>query len=138
ELWRPDTGAIEPASFSSQGDRTVVTLHLETREMVFVVFPRSASTSSRTLQPAVRTTVATIAGAWRVSFPSNLGAPPEITLPALQSWTKQADEGVRYFSGTATYRKSVDAPRAWIRPGARTLLDLGSVADVADVSVNGQ
>jgi hypothetical protein len=138
ELWRPDTGAIEPASFSSQGDRTLVSLPLEPREMAFVVFPRPASTTSRTLPAPVRTTVATIAGAWRVSFAANLGAPSEITLPALQSWTRYADEGVRYFSGTATYTKSVDASREWLRSGARTFLDLGSVADMAEVSVNGK
>ena len=54
-------------------------------------------------------------------------------MPALQSWTAHADAGVRYFSGTATYRKTVDAPPAWFRPGARTLLDLGQVADLAQV-----
>jgi hypothetical protein len=114
-----------------------VSLRLEPREMVFVVFPRQASTASRTAQAPVHTTVATVAGAWRVSFPANLGAPSEIMLP-LQSWTKHADEGVRYFSGTATYTKSVDATREWFRAGARTLLDLGNVADMAEVSVNGQ
>jgi hypothetical protein len=45
---------------------------------------------------------------------------------------------VRYFSGTATYTKSVNAPREWFRAGAKTLLDLGTVADMAEVSVNGQ
>ena len=138
ELWRPDTGAIEPASFTPQGDRTRVPLRLDAREMVFVVFPRPASVSSRTVKSPADTTVVTIDGAWRVSFPSNLGAPSQITLPALQSWTKHADEGVRYFSGTATYTKSVDVPRAAFNPGARTLLDLGRVADMADVSVNGR
>ncbi len=138
ELWRPDTGAIEPASFSSEGDRTLVSLRLEPREMVFVVFPRPASTSSRTVRTPMRTTLATVGGAWRVSFPANLGAPAEIALAELQSWTKHADEGVRYFSGTATYTKSVDASREWFRSGARTLLDLGNVADMAEVSVNGK
>jgi hypothetical protein len=138
ELWHPDTGVIEAASFSSQGDRTRVTLRLEPREMVFVVFPRPASSPSRVVPTPQPMTVATIAGAWRVRFPPSLGAPAEITLPALQSWTKQSQEGVRYFSGTATYTKTVDAPAAWFRAGARTLLDLGTVADIAEVSVNGQ
>jgi hypothetical protein len=138
EVWRPDTGSIEAASYSSQGDLTRVTLRLEPREMVFVVFPRAAATSSRVVQSPTPTTVATIAGAWQVRFPPNLGAPPEITLPALQSWTKQAQEGVRYFSGTATYTKTVTAPASWFRTGAKTLLDLGTVADMAEVSINGQ
>jgi alpha-L-rhamnosidase len=138
ELWRPDTGAIERASHKSEGDRTLVRLRFEPRETVFLVLPRAASTASRTVEAPTQTTVATIDGAWRVSFPASLGAPPAITLPALQSWTKHGDEGVRYFSGTATYTKSVDAPREWLRAGARTLLDLGRVADMAEVTVNGK
>jgi hypothetical protein len=138
ELWRPDTGAIEPAGFVSQGDRTLVPLPLEPREMVFVVFPRPASALSRTMQAPVHSMIGTIDGAWQVSFPPNLGAPPTITMPALQSWTRHADEGVRFFSGTATYTKAVDAPREWFRDGARTLLDLGEVGDMADVTINGR
>ena len=38
ELWHPDTGAIEPASYAIADDRTTVPLHLDQRESVFVVF----------------------------------------------------------------------------------------------------
>jgi hypothetical protein len=138
ELWRPDSGAIEPAAFTSQGARTLVPLRLEPREMVFVVFPRPAASTSRNVPTSADIRVATIAGPWQVTFPPNLGAPPQITLSALQSWTKHGEAGVRYFSGTATYRRSVDAPQAWFRADAKTMLDLGNVADVAEVSVNGK
>lgn len=138
EAWRPDTGAIAPASFAADGDRTLVPLHFEPREMMFVVFPRASASPSRTVALPVRTTKATIEGPWRVSFPPNFGAPPAITLAALQSWATHADEGVRYFSGTATYVKTVAASPQWFQAGARTLLDLGRVADVAEVTVNGK
>ncbi len=138
EIWRPDTGAAEAASFTSQGDRTVVPLHLEPREMVFVVFPRPASAPSRAVPGPTRDTVATLEGAWQLAFSPGLGAPPSVTLPVLGPWTAQADDGVRYFSGTATYTTSVDAPDSWFRAGARTLLDLGEVADMAEVLVNGR
>jgi hypothetical protein len=138
ELWRPDTGSIAPASFVSDGDRTRVRVTFEPREMMFVVFPRAASATSRTVATPARSSVATLDGAWRVSFPPNLGAPPAITLATLQSWTKNQDQGVRYFSGTATYTKSVTALPQWFRTGARMLLDLGRVADIAEITVNGK
>ena len=138
ELWRPDTGAMAPAAYSSQGARTLVPLALEPRESLFVVFPRPAARASRAVSTPRFSTVATLQGSWRVTFPPNLGAPPSITLTALQSWTRHANEGVRYFSGTATYTKTVQASREWRRPGRRLFLDLGSVADVADVAVNGR
>jgi beta-galactosidase/beta-glucuronidase len=61
-----------------------------------------------------------------------------VTLPALASWTENGDPGVKYFSGTATYTKTVDVPDGWSGNGARVLLDLGSVKNVADVRMNGR
>src|SRR5690606_39053396 len=124
-------------SFTASGGHTLVPLSLEPREQVFVVFPRPAAAQSRTLPAVVHETVATIDGGWRVRFAPNLGAPPEIELADLQPWTEHGDAGVRYFSGTATYVRDVDVPRGWLRPAARTLLDLGAVGDVAEVAVNG-
>ena len=119
ELWHADTGEIEPAEFSIADGRTTVPLHLAERESVFVVFRRAASSSARTLPRATVTTLATVDGPWTVSFPSNLGAPAKITLAKLESWTANADEGVKYFSGTATYTKTVQVDRRWFRPAAR-------------------
>jgi hypothetical protein len=45
---------------------------------------------------------------------------------------------VKFFSGTATYSKTVNAPAGWFRAGAATILDLGRVGDIAEVSVNGR
>ena len=73
-----------------------------------------------------------------MSFPPNLGAPAKIQLAKLESWTANPDDGVKYFSGTATYTKAVEAPQTWFRPGAKLLLDLGTVKDLAEVSVNGK
>ena len=82
--------------------------------------------------------VADLSGPWEVSFPPNLGAPSKPQLSELRPWTESADEGVKYFSGTATYFKMVQAPKSWFSPGARLLLDLGTVQDLAEVSVNGK
>ncbi|HVQ36320.1 MAG TPA: glycosyl hydrolase [Pyrinomonadaceae bacterium] len=52
------------------------------------------------------------------------------------------DEGVKYFSGTATYTTTMKVDRRWFRQGAgsraRILLNPGAVNDLAEVSVNGQ
>jgi hypothetical protein len=87
---------------------------------------------------AVETPLATIAGPWTVTFPPNLGAPANIKMPTLISWTTVADPGVKYFSGSATYIKDVHAPASWFRPGQHVYLDLGEVRDLAEVKVNGR
>ncbi len=79
----------------------------------------------------------TISGPWHVSFPPNLGAPVEITLPELISLHKHAESGVRYFSGTATYRKRFSADRGET-DGKRIFLDLGEVEIFAEVHLNGR
>jgi hypothetical protein len=78
-----------------------------------------------------------ISGPWQVSFPPNLGAPAEVTLPELNSLHQHSDPGVKYFSGTATYRKQITIPSGATSGDDRLYLDLGWVHVVAQVRVNG-
>jgi hypothetical protein len=79
-----------------------------------------------------------LTGPWDVTFPPNWGAPPAITLDKLISWTDHPDNGVRYFSGTATYTKEIDLSAAELVSGRELWLDLGMVKNFATVSLNGQ
>jgi hypothetical protein len=79
-----------------------------------------------------------ISGAWRVSFPPNLGAPSEVTLPELISLYQHPDPGVKYFSGTATYSRQILHSPGVASGDRRLYLDLGWVHVMAQVRVNGQ
>lgn len=138
ELWHPDTGNIEPAKYRIDNGRTVVNLQMDPGGSLFVIFRKRATSQAQTLPRSRIEKLKTITGPWQVTFPSNWGAPPHIELEQLESWTKSPDEGVKYFSGTATYSKDVDAPKGWFRPGARIVLDLGTVRELAQVSINGE
>ena len=137
ELWRPDSGNIEPAAYAIAGDRTRVPLHLAERESVFVVFRHAATAPERTLPGLTAKTLQTLAGPWDIAFPPNFGAPAKLQLAKLEPWTANADDGVKFFSGTAVYSKTVQAPAAWFKSGAKLWLDLGAARDIAEVSVNG-
>jgi len=76
-----------------------------------------------------------IHGPWTLQFPPKWGAPAEITLDKLISWTEYPDAGVKYFSGTATYRKMLNIPAD--RMGKELCLDLGVVKELAEVVLNG-
>jgi hypothetical protein len=78
------------------------------------------------------------AGAWDLKFPPHWGAPPEVKLDRLISWTDDDDSGVRYFSGTAVYEKQVEIPAEFFQDGREIWLDLGEVKNFAEVSLNGQ
>jgi len=79
-----------------------------------------------------------LTGPWTLAFPAGWEAPESVTLPKLISWTDHEHEGVKFFSGTATYRRSFDLPAAMAGPGKRLRLDLGTVRNLAQVAVDGQ
>jgi hypothetical protein len=73
---------------------------------------------------------------WTLDFPRNWGAPPELHLHHLQSWTESTDAGVRYFSGTATYKTIVSLTNSQLAGENSIWLDLGEVHEVAAVRIN--
>lgn len=77
-------------------------------------------------------------GAWTVRFQPSRGAPDKAMLPQLQSLSRNADAGIRHFSGTATYRRDIEVPAAALRKGRHVYLDLGRVEVLAGVTVNGK
>lgn len=82
-----------------------------------------------------------ITGAWEVRFQPNRAATERVTFEKLISWSAHGDPGVRHFSGTASYRTSFDWSPEKGSPAdrpARVFLDLGRVAVIADVTLNGQ
>ena len=79
-----------------------------------------------------------IEGPWDVRFPAKSGAPESVKLDKLISWSDHPDSGVKYFSGTATYRKTFRVPPEALAAGRAVYLDLGKVAVIAQVRLNGQ
>ncbi len=77
-------------------------------------------------------------GPWELSFPPGWGAPEHVTLPKLISWPEHTDPGVRFFSGTATYRTRLDIPQDRFVMGQSLHLNLGDVQVIAEVKLNGQ
>jgi hypothetical protein len=77
-------------------------------------------------------------GPWQVRFPAGWDAPEQVELDELISWAEHEDSGVKYFSGTATYKMVFDGPAESQLASSRWLLDLGDVQVIARVKLNGQ
>ena len=102
------------------------------------IVERSDGTTGRvSASPAAGSVVE---GEWNVSFPPGWDAPESVTFPCLESWTENKDDGIKYFSGTATYRKRVPLKpkNGKLAEGTRVMLDLGDVKNFAEVKVNGK
>lgn len=138
EIWRADTGERAPASYRVEGGRTIVPLNLAPYDAVFVVFRQASSAPNRVVADPASEVVATVKGPWEVSFPPDRGAPAHARFDALSSWTANADPGIKYFSGTATYTTTLTANSGWLAKGSRIRLNLGDVQNLGEVSVNGR
>ncbi len=118
ELWHADTGKSEPASFKIADGRTTVPLKLEPYGSVFVVFRKPASGPSRTLPTSTETELTKVDGPWSVSFQPDRGAPASVSMDPLSSWSDSSDPGIKYFSGTGTYTKTITVDASTLKSGA--------------------
>ena len=141
EFWDPVAGRITPvADFQADADGVSVPLSLDVAGSIFVVFRQALPADWKPHAPKrpLTTIPAPVAidGPWQVSFQPGRGAPPEITLEQLVSWTQHSDPGVRFYSGIATYTTRFTAPA--VAAEVRRILRLGTVCDLAEVKLNGR
>ena len=87
------------------------------------------------LQPGAAITVS---GTWSVDLAPAVGVKKQIVLSALKSLSESDDAAVKYFSGTATYRTTINVDANFFGAGKRVELDLGDVRDLVTLTVNGQ
>jgi hypothetical protein len=80
-----------------------------------------------------------INGPWNVTFSKGWGAPDSALFPELSSWTVNKNEGIRYYSGIASYSNSFNYENSASQvTDKRVFLDLGELSKVAEVWLNGQ
>jgi hypothetical protein len=116
---------------------TTVELRFEPTESFFIVFRKPAVAVAATgANFAELETVAEVAGSWSVHFDPQWGGPGAVDFQTLDDWTQRPELGVKYYSGTAVYKKTIRLPA--VKAGKKVYLDLGKVDHLASVSVNGR
>lgn len=136
ELWDAERGRIGTAPVWNIKDGfTEVDLDLPANTSIFVVLQKPTTEPASAPLPASKPAPAPLAveGSWDLTFAHGQTLP----YPALVSWTQSAQPAIKYFSGTATYRKTVMVPAAFLNSGRPVWLDLGVVKELARVLVNG-
>jgi hypothetical protein len=141
ELWDAGTGVIKTTSrWQQHEDKTTVTLPMERDESVFVVFPARKTTYAK--RPEVRVlkeTASDITGEWTVYFhPKTDEAPFRRKFKELADFSKQTDDTVKYFSGTAVYEKTIRINASDLSANKAVVLDLGQLHDIAELEINGE
>jgi hypothetical protein len=141
EIWDPVSGTIRKAvAFKQVNGCTVLPLEFAPFESYFAVFRKPVATTA--VGTSLRnfpklSPVQDIAGSWNVSFDPRWGGPGSVEFSQLTSWTKRPEEGIKFYSGKATYRKTFNVDRDITAKG-RLFLDLGKAQHVAAVRLNGK
>jgi hypothetical protein len=135
ELWDAATGQIRNAPmFTNEAGLTRLPIKFDPSGSVFVVFRRPARGATGGKNWDEFTPTQEISGGWTVRFDPRWGGPGVVTFDGLTDWTKRDEPGIRYYSGTAVYRKEFD----WTRRDGRLFLDLGALKNLAEVLLNGK
>jgi hypothetical protein len=139
ELWDPVTGGIRPLPVYEQtGGITSIPMEFDAFQSHFLVFPKKGKgkVSGENFTPL--TDLKQVEGPWDVSFDPAWGGPGDIEFEELVDWTQWPENGIRYYSGIATYANRFTLEN---RPapdsGVHIYLDLGEVHDLAGVILNG-
>lgn len=140
EFWDAVTGNIYTAQdWRIENGRTLLPIRLERNGSVFVVLQRSTkeTKSSRGKNWTEAKTIQTLQKPWQVTFDPSFGGPEKpVTFHQLTDWSKNADPGIQYYSGTAAYVTTFD----WQKPAgkaSKVWLNVGKVANIAEIIVNG-
>jgi hypothetical protein len=140
ELWDPVTGDQRALpQYDQQGGLTKIPMKFAVNQSFFVIFKQAAQPASNASKAGVNfpelIRVQEITGPWDVAFDPKWGGPEKVTFDALQDWTQRQEPGIKYYSGIATYHKTIAQEPV---PGKKVYLDLGVVNDMARVRLNGK
>jgi len=140
ELWDPVTGSIrEAGGFRQENGRTVLPLRFDPFGSVFVVFRKPTDETARSGKNwRDYKRVVKLVGSWTVGFEPKWGGPAQVVFDQLQDWTQRPEEGIKYYSGKAVYRKIFDFAPVISNNQPRLWLDLGDVRELAEVHLNGK
>jgi hypothetical protein len=128
--------------------RTTVPLHFEPDQALFVVLRDGPTNTAISRNFTVLKPLLTVAGSWQVSFdaqwvrplPPSVAAGTKrvsVVFDQLVDWSKRPEDGIKGYSGVATYRTTFDLPAGTSLGGPR-FLDVGVVREMARVELNGQ
>ncbi len=134
QLWDPLTGkrfSLIPGL--SDKHTTMIPLYMNPNEAYFVLI-----TDKKEALPPVHWykpseyMIEKMDGPWKVWFNPKMGGPGEVEFETLYDWTVSADPGIKYYSGTAVYKKSLQLSLS----GDHIFIDLGDPGYIARVFVN--
>ncbi len=120
EWWNLFTGEVTPAQSAPDSQGAALKLDLEPYGSRLLVFTNRKTPEPPGLKPAQLPEPLDMSREWQVTFE---GREEETSMDALRSWTEV--EGIKFFSGRATYMKKFFAPPPFLQKGIHAVLNFG-------------
>jgi hypothetical protein len=129
QWWDAFAGTTAPAPFQVRADGAVtVALDLQPYESRFLVFSKDRpAPPPQPPAPAPLPDPLDLSAGWKVAFGDSAQA---VEFPKLRSWTD--DPQTRFYSGQATYRKTVSVGKDLLQTGIGLYLDFGEGTPVSE------
>jgi len=147
EYWDPATGLMYAAPAEDIESGIELPLTLDARGSIFVVFTpddvRNAAHVEQGHPPAwfqdeKILTTKLIEGPWQVNFPGESAGAGQVVFDSLVYWNKRSEDGIRFFSGIASYENVFDWEADVVDQDVRIYLELSDVVEVAQLQLNGE
>ncbi|MBL4675261.1 MAG: hypothetical protein JKY70_03500 [Mucilaginibacter sp.] len=140
EIWDAVTGRkYDATNYTVKNGITTMELNFDVFGSYFIVFNKPLgpnATGKGKSNFLTFTGLQELNGNWKVAFDTKWGGPASTDFPELISWTDRPEEGVKSYSGTATYSKTFNLQKPV--NGKPIYLELTDVKNVAEIKLNGK
>ncbi|KAA9036116.1 hypothetical protein FW778_19710 [Ginsengibacter hankyongi] len=152
ELWDAETGLIQrEVEYSKVKNGISIDFIMDPLASRFVVFKNKSTGKNdaglnydlqfgfdKKQKAAENHKLIDISKGWTLKFDTSMGGPASYQLDSLQSWSDINNEGIKYYSGTASYEKDFYVGKDALTKGTEAFVVFDDIQEMAQVFVNGQ
>ncbi len=140
ELWDAYHGQIKAITNTEiKNDSLFISVSLSPGESMFLILPqRNTSYAKIPAYKVISEKIHLLDNRWDVSFIPKVGEPFAIKDFVLTDFSTSSNDEVKYFSGTAVYKKNIKIQESKPNDRKRLWLELGEMDDIAELKVNGE
>ena len=142
EIWDPISGRTRklPVYKVNRGT-TSIPIELAGQQSFFIVFSKTTKieTGTHTSNFPQTVIIETLNSSWDLDFDKKWGGPGKVHLDSLIDWTTSKLDGIKFYSGTVSYRKVFDFENMDSSFNHSAIyIDLGQVKNIARIKLNGK
>jgi len=147
EIWDAITGLIQrKVEYSKTENGISMELVMEPLASRFIVFRQKSTGKNDTgllydlqfgLKRSRKIAEIDITSGWELSFNPEMGGPEIYRMDQLTSWSDLEEEGVKYYSGTATYSRDFTVAPELLTKGTLAYVQFEDIQEMAHVNING-